>query len=48
MALKDKRIITVAVTGAWPTRKDNSNLPVTPSYAAIRRAPYVPALSPMP
>ena len=34
MALKDKRIITVAVTGAWPTRKDNSNLPVTPQEIA--------------
>ena len=34
MALKDKHIITVAVTGAWPTRKDNSNLPVTPQEIA--------------
>ena len=34
MALEDKRIITVAVTGAWPTRKDNSNLPVTPQEIA--------------
>ena len=34
MALKDKRIITVAVTGAWPTRKDNSNPPVTPQEIA--------------
>ena len=34
MALENKRIITVAVTGAWPTRKDNSNLPVTPQEIA--------------
>ena len=34
MALKDKRIITVAVTGAWPTRKENSNLPVSPQEIA--------------
>lgn len=33
-ALKNKRIITVAVTGAWPTRKDNPNLPVTPQEIA--------------
>ncbi|MEG2000688.1 MAG: 3-keto-5-aminohexanoate cleavage protein, partial [Evtepia sp.] len=32
--LKDKRIITVAVTGAWPTREDNKNLPVTPKEIA--------------
>jgi len=32
--LKNKRIITVAVTGAWPTRKDNPNLPVTPQEIA--------------
>jgi len=32
--LSDKRIITVAVTGAWPTRKDNPNLPVTPQEIA--------------
>lgn len=32
--LDQKRIITVAVTGAWPTRKDNPNLPVTPQEIA--------------
>ncbi len=32
--LKNKRIISVAVTGAWPTRKDNPNLPVTPQEIA--------------
>lgn len=34
MDLKNKRIITVAVTGAWPTRKDNPNLPITPQEIA--------------
>lgn len=32
--LENKRIITAAVTGAWPTRKDNPNLPVTPQEIA--------------
>lgn len=32
--LSRKRIITVAVTGAWPTRADNPNLPVTPQEIA--------------
>ena len=32
--LSNQRIITVAVTGAWPTRKDNPNLPVTPQEIA--------------
>ncbi|WP_418751113.1 3-keto-5-aminohexanoate cleavage protein [Frisingicoccus sp.] len=32
--LKNKRIITVAVTGAWPTRQDNPALPVTPEEIA--------------
>ena len=32
--LANKRIITVAVTGAWPTRQDNPNLPVTPQEIA--------------
>lgn len=32
--LKNKRVITVAVTGAWPTRKDNPNLPITPQEIA--------------
>lgn len=34
MDLKNKRIITVAVTGAWPTRKDNPHLPITPQEIA--------------
>ena len=32
--LANKRIITVSITGAWPTRKDNPNLPVTPQEIA--------------
>ena len=28
--LKNKRIITVATTGAWPKKKDNPNVPMTP------------------
>lgn len=32
--LENKRIISVAVTGAWPTRKDNPTLPVTPQEIA--------------
>ena len=32
--LELKRIITVAVTGAWPTREDNPHLPVTPQEIA--------------
>lgn len=32
--LKNKRIISVAVTGAWPTRADNPTLPVTPQEIA--------------
>ncbi|WP_418462729.1 3-keto-5-aminohexanoate cleavage protein [Frisingicoccus sp.] len=32
--LKNKRIITAAVTGAWPTRQDNPALPVTPEEIA--------------
>ena len=32
--LSRKRIITVAVTGAWPTRADNPHLPVTPGEIA--------------
>lgn len=30
----DKTIITVAVTGAWPSKKDNSNVPITPAEIA--------------
>lgn len=32
--LKNKRIITVATTGAWPGKKDNPNVPITPSEIA--------------
>lgn len=32
--LKNKRIITAAITGAWPTRQDNPALPVTPEEIA--------------
>lgn len=32
--LENKRIISVAGTGAWPTRKDNPTLPVTPQEIA--------------
>ena len=28
--LRNKRIITVATTGAWPKKKDNPNVPMTP------------------
>lgn len=30
----DKTIITVAVTGAWPSKKDNGNVPITPAEIA--------------
>jgi len=29
-----KTIISVATTGAWPTKKDNPNVPLTPSEIA--------------
>ena len=32
--LKNKRIITVATTGAWPKKKDNPNVPMTPEEIA--------------
>lgn len=32
--LKNKRIITVATTGAWPTKTDNPNVPMTPAEIA--------------
>lgn len=32
--LKSKRIITVATTGAWPTKENNPNVPMTPSEIA--------------
>lgn len=32
--LKNKRIITVAGTGAWPTKENNPNLPMTPREIA--------------
>ena len=28
--LKNKLIITVATTGAWPTKENNPNVPMTP------------------
>ncbi|MEA4813984.1 MAG: 3-keto-5-aminohexanoate cleavage protein, partial [Oscillospiraceae bacterium] len=28
--LKNKRIITVAPTGAWPKKENNPNVPMTP------------------
>ena len=30
-----KTIITVATTGAWPTKKDNPNIPLTPQEIKI-------------
>jgi uncharacterized protein (DUF849 family) len=30
----EKTIITVAVTGAWPSKKDNPNVPITPAEIA--------------
>jgi uncharacterized protein (DUF849 family) len=32
--LKSKRIITVATTGAWPTKENNPNVPLTPEEIA--------------
>ncbi|NCB51936.1 MAG: 3-keto-5-aminohexanoate cleavage protein [Clostridia bacterium] len=32
--LKNKRVITVAVTGSWPTRKQNPNISITPAEIA--------------
>ena len=32
--LKNKRIITIATTGAWPKKKDNPNVPLTPAEIA--------------
>jgi uncharacterized protein (DUF849 family) len=32
--LKNKRVISVAITGSWPTRADNPNLSVTPQEIA--------------
>ena len=32
--MKNKRIITVATTGAWTTKKDNPNIPITPAEIA--------------
>jgi uncharacterized protein (DUF849 family) len=28
--LKNKRIITVATTGAWPTKENTTNVPIEP------------------
>ena len=51
--LKNKRIITVALTGAWPKKENNPNVPMTPAeisediYACwkgrCRRSPYAHA-----
>ena len=32
--LKNKRVISVAITGSWPTREDNPNLSITPQEIA--------------
>ena len=32
--LKNKRIITVATTGAWPQKEDNPNVPLQPEEIA--------------
>ena len=32
--LKNKRVISVAITGSWPTREDNPNLSITPEEIA--------------
>ena len=32
--LKNKRIITVATTGAWPKKENNPNVPMTPEEIA--------------
>ena len=34
--LKNKTIITVATTGAWPTKTNNPNVPMTPEEIASR------------
>lgn len=32
--LSRKRVISVAITGSWPTKEDNPNLPITPQEIA--------------
>ena len=32
--LKNKRVISAAIVGSWPTRKDNPNIPLTPAEIA--------------
>ena len=32
--LANKRVISVAITGSWPTREDNPNLSITPEEIA--------------
>ena len=32
--LKNKRIITVATTGAWPTKENTPNVPIEPAEIA--------------
>lgn len=36
--LKNKRVISAAIVGSWPTKKDNPNIPLTP--AEIAEAAY--------
>ena len=33
-ALKNKRIITIATTGAWPTKENTPNVPIEPEEIA--------------
>ena len=32
--LKNKRVISAAIIGSWPTREDNPNVPITPAEIA--------------
>ena len=32
--LSNKRVISVAVTGSWPTKADNPNVPIHPEEIA--------------
>ena len=34
MDIRNKRIITVATTGAWPKKSDNPNVPIEPAEIA--------------
>ena len=33
--LKNKRVISAAIIGSWPTRQDNPNVPLTPAEIAV-------------